>query len=152
MSIPSFADIAKKWDIDWCSHEGVWDRDAEGNFTYRRTCPEGEVGRHYFGFTEPSIGRVHFNDRKPTRRGIRNFLMLIAEVYLSHNRGQPNWLRLYETNTWADKEAHKINLRFPISWSRTARFYVRAVLLWEGREPYTGPVDYDAIWKWTEEV
>ena len=91
-----------------------------------------QIGEHY-GVTlierdttptsNPSVGIVYFPlNKKSTRRGIRQFLMLIADIYLSLNRGQPDWYRIYHRNLWAQEEGLKTwHLRFPVEYSTTDR-------------------------------
>lgn len=152
--LQSYESIAQAWGVEWCRHAMDWKRDEKGNLYGTWVCV---LGDHHKGFAEPSVGRVHFEERRPTRRGIRNFLMLIADVYLSHNRGQPMWLKVYQRNVWADREAKTLRLRFPLVWSRDDRLYVRSRLLRmtsyrRSVAEEGGPIDYDAIVRWTQEV
>ena len=93
-----------------------------------------QIGEHY-GVTlvdspkrssNPSRGIIHFpSGKRATRRGIRTFLMNVADVKLSLNRGQPDWLRIYDRNLWAQKEGLLTwHLRFPVEYSSTDRLRV----------------------------
>ena len=91
---PSYAAIAKSLEITHCTG----------------ACG---VGNHRAGWANPSRGVIHFEERGVTRAGIRRFLMLYAQIIKSHNRGQPEWQRIYEQNQVAVQVGRQMGLRFP---------------------------------------
>lgn len=101
----SYQAIADHWKIRLCTGD----------------CGPLIVGDHELGFANPSRGVIHFRERVVTRAGIRRFLMLIASILHSHNRGQPEWQKLYEQNTWAGQAAIKMGVRVPRKFSMLDR-------------------------------
>jgi hypothetical protein len=74
---------------------------------------------HRYGKAD-SMGWIHLQDKqKVTKRGMRQLLRLIATVKLNHLREKkPQWLRLYEVDTWAFHEGYETwHVRFPSEWS-----------------------------------
>lgn len=94
---PDYHSVAQRWGVGMCT----W-------------CNGGD---HALGWSNPSRGVVHFQERKVSRAGLRRFLKLVASVLKSHNRGQPEWQRLFEQNEWAKSAAHQMGLRIPIHLS-----------------------------------
>ena len=61
--------------------------------------------------------------------GLRRFLMLVAACVLSHNRGQPEWLRTYEQNLWAATYARdELRIHIPRWYAATDRARVRELI------------------------
>jgi hypothetical protein len=93
-----------------------------------------QIGEHY-GVTLVDCPRMHSNpsrgivdfplDKKSTKRGIRQFLMLVADIRLSLNRGQPEWHRIWYRNIWAQREALETwRMRLPVEYSKNDRLRV----------------------------
>lgn len=109
-----YREIADRENVDWC--------DGTDDGSYSRTS-------HQRGFAQPGFGRIHFADRRMTKSGLRRFLMLVAAIRHKHNRGQPQWLKLYEANTFAQRRALSEYRRvIPRRYSDTDRARVRQLM------------------------
>jgi len=82
------------------------------------------------GEADISRGIIYWTDRKVTRPGLRNFLKLYASIIKSHNRGQPEWQRIYEQNQVAYSLAlRKFGIRFGTHLSNYDRHRVYQLLI-----------------------
>jgi hypothetical protein len=110
--VKSYADLGAKCGIEYCP-----------------SCPNGD---HHKGWSEPSVGRVHFSERAVTRAGMRNFLKLVGAIYYRHNRGQPRWRMIYEQNRYAYGMSREWGLQIPSRLSATDRALVEDDLMRSG--------------------
>lgn len=127
--LPSYPDMARELDVVLCTGCGL-----------------GEA-THQSGKADPSMGVVHWRNRVTTRPGARNFLKLIASIYRSHNRGQPEWLILYEQNMYAARYARRFGFRIPSRLMNEDR----ATVLWQTRDQALSRTN-PAIWRWAHQV
>ena len=107
--IASYIDLARVIDIELCTGCAV-------------------VSDHWRGAAQPSIGRVHWHDRRVNRAGLRNFLKLVGACIHSHNRGQPEWQQLFEQNQYAYHKAMQFGVRIPAHLSHYDRARVHELL------------------------
>jgi hypothetical protein len=107
-----------------------------------------QVG-HRYGKAD-SMGFIHLQDgdtKKVTKRGMRQLLRMIAIVKLRHLRGgKPQWLRIYEMDTWAFHEGYDTwHVRFPSEWSDADRGKV----MWlASRAGVSLRSDHTPIYRW----
>lgn len=83
------------------------------------------VRSHRTGFTDP-FGVTHWSERRMTRRGLRRFLLLIAERtrradvhYL--NAKTLSWFHRWDDERRASEWAARLGVRFPAEISRRER-------------------------------
>ena len=83
---------------------------------------------HRSGYATINARVIHWQERRPTRRGLRNFLKLaaVAGIWPSSER----WIDLYAQNVRAQQLAKRFGVRFPRAWSATDRARIR---LWMAR-------------------
>lgn len=104
---------------------------------------------HLRGGANSSRGVVHWTNRRVNRIGLRRFLMLVAAIKYSHNRGQPRWQQVYEQNTFAYHRAlEQYHVRLSKRWSLTDRARVR---YWMGREKVLSDPQHAAAARWATE-
>lgn len=104
---------------------------------------------HKRGSANPSRGVVHWAPRRVSRIGLRRFLMLVAAIKRSHNRGQPRWLQVYEQNTYAYRQAlDEYHVRLNRRLSMTDRANVR---YWMGKEGVLSDAENRNIARWAME-
>lgn len=111
--LKTYADVAKTIDIEWCDGTG-------GNRGSKCRVP---AAKHIRGYAEYSSGIVHWHERAVRVEGLRRFLMLVGALTYRHNKGQPDWVKLYEQNIFAHDSAMKAGRRIPArcSWTDRAR-------------------------------
>lgn len=98
-------------------------------------CEAYSHDQHYRGVADPSRGQIHFAKTRVTRRTLRRFLMLLAAIVHSHNRGQPIWQQLYEQNRYAEKTALGLRIRIPSAWGDMDRARAHDAIARSGQEP-----------------
>lgn len=112
-------------------------------------CPDCPDWDHRRGSSNPSRGVVHWAPRRVNRLGLRRFLMLVARIKRSHNRGQPRWLQVYEQNAYAYHRAlNEYHIRLPRSWSMTDRAQVR---VWMGKAGVLSHPENRNVARWAME-
>lgn len=81
--------------------------------------------------------------------GLRRFLMLVAAIKHSHNRGQPKWLQVYEQNSYAYHRAlSEYRVRLSRKLSQTDRANVR---YWMGKDRVLGKPENRSVAQWAME-
>lgn len=112
-------------------------------------CEFDKVWNHSRGTANPSRGTVHWAERRVTRIGLRRFLMLVAAIKKSHNRGQPKWQQVYEQNQYAYHRAlTEYHVRLNRKLSMTDRAKVR---LWMGKAGVLSAEEHRSIARWAME-
>ena len=88
------------------------------------------VAGHGSGFTSSDERGlvIHWEERRLTRRGLRLLLLLIARTRYPV-AGEFPWLRLYEADQYANRQAKRFHVRFPRSWSALERAKARHSLM-----------------------
>jgi hypothetical protein len=82
------------------------------------------VGDHETGWTSFGMNVIHWRDRRPTRRGLRRFLLLA--VVALRLRSEPPWLDVYLRNVRAQEIASDyFGIRFSRAESAADRAKVR---------------------------
>jgi len=86
-------------------------------------CPGGYEEEHNMGgLLSHSTGfitdnTIHWKERRPTKRGLRLLLLLVARVKSLPQPGDEEWLQLYFSNMEAKRLAKQFHVRFPRSWA-----------------------------------
>ena len=88
-----------------------------------RICFEDADEAHLRGFVGGNT--VHWTPRRMTRRGLRNFLMLVAEIRVLRFAERNRAMRIYAANAWATKAAAGLHIRLPRSYAHADRVYMR---------------------------
>lgn len=93
-----------------------------------------------------SHGIIYWHDRKVTRPGLRNFLKLYVSITKSHNRGQPEWLKIYEQNIEAFHIAYEqFGIRFGYHLTEHDRARCRKLLTKVSPKPRN-------VYMWSREI
>jgi hypothetical protein len=98
-------------------------------------CTDCALNVHERGHVEPGRGRIHWQERRRTRGGLRRFLLLVAAVVL-HRDGedggsQAEWI--WATNSWAYHAARSMGVQFSRALSADDRARVRYLLRGKAR-------------------
>lgn len=107
-------------------------------------CNACDVGDHTAGWADMGSGIVHWRDRRLERRGLRHFLKLVASIIYSHNRGQPEWRKLYEQNVWA---YHTALAQFGVRFRSSYADEDRARAAYDARNEHLATTE-PAIYQW----
>jgi hypothetical protein len=104
------------------------------------------TARHRRGVVDP-FGVAHWANRRMSRRGLRNFLLLVARRDRLADPGFLNtpdlaWAQRYFDEAKAAKWAARLGVRFPIDFSRAERLGVLA------KAPKGFARTHAAIWAW----
>lgn len=110
--LPTFDEVAERLGVTICSHE----------------CNLRSLEAHRRGYAL-TVGSIHWGRRAMTRRGLWNFLKVVASQGVMAPRVQEIWF----VNTRAYGLALGLGFRLPREWADTDRARVRSLL--------TPPVD-----------
>jgi hypothetical protein len=109
MTLPEYAEVAERLGVPLCN----------------RDCVMRSLNAHQVGFADYT--KVHWKDRIVTRRGLWNFLKLVAEYQWGSfdlREIQRIWLR----NTVAYELGLDLGIRFPHEFADVERARTRAIL------------------------
>ena len=90
----------------------------------------GDPDEHRRGYT--STGTIHWADRKVTRHGIRNFLLLAASAELG-GETPPMWEFIWSINRSVIERTRTLGIRIPRRYSEHDRTVVRYMLIHDKR-------------------
>ncbi|HEX5016554.1 MAG TPA: hypothetical protein VFX15_03090 [Actinomycetes bacterium] len=129
MSLPqTYQEVAEKLRVNLCN----------------RRCQEYALEQHTRGYTDATT--VHWKPRIVVRRGLWNFLKLVAQVKLG-SLALPTAERIWLENVTAVDLGENIGVRFPRSFAHEDRSRVRAALA--AHPGSVGPDLRDAIIRWS---
>jgi hypothetical protein len=104
--VTSYEDVAAVLSVDLCAE-----------------CEFFPIKGHRAGAA--SGNTIHWAPRRMTRRGLRQFLMLVAEIRVLNFRRLNAAMRVYTRNVWAANAGKLFHVRFPRSYSRVDRYLIR---------------------------
>lgn len=110
----------------------------------------GVCERGRIDFADINRGIIHWQERKVTKPGLRNFLKLYVSIWKSHNRGQPIWQQLHEQNTHAYEIARgRYGIILPKRLSKVDRARALADLVNVTPQPQPAIQWAKEVLKWT---
>lgn len=108
-SLPTYSDVAARLGMKLCG-DG-W--------------PDLLNGNHMTGWSAYGMSTIHWQDRNPTRRGLRRFLKLVAKATSREAYGGEKFVILYNQSITADRLGRTIGVRFPRRLADADRAKVR---------------------------
>lgn len=92
-------------------------------------CESCDLNVHTGGWADIPRGKIHWQERRMTRSGLRRFLMEAAEIALYRDgyRGGGLGERIWLQNTWAYRTAMSLGVRLPRRLSELDRARVLAL-------------------------
>lgn len=131
LEVTSYEDVASRFNTRLCD----------------RTCWETSPSRHETGWS--TYLTVHWKPRGMTRRGLFNFLRLVADVQWGLH-GKRTVERLWMRNTLACEYGLDLGVRFPREWADTDRAHVRALFAAFGHQMAIDPATRRRITRWAQ--
>ena len=100
----TYDDVARQFGVQRCAQ-------CDGSYDHRIGAQDDAV--------------IHWSDRVFTRAGLRNFLLLVADLSDDSQPKPAKWQRLWEHNVWASSVARKeLHITIPTRLSAADRAYV----------------------------